>query len=98
LAGTVGLSRAACTSLDRRRGGRGGGGPCRGPFGHPPPGPDLRPSLPLPHAALPLPCDCPVGDLYPRPFGCISPAIGTAKVAHGTYAPRGGHRRRKCGP
>ena len=40
LAGTVGLSWKTRTSLDRRRAGRDGGGPRRGPLDHQPAGHD----------------------------------------------------------
>src|SRR5271170_6534548 len=100
LTGTVGLSWAACTSLDRRRAGRSGGGPRRGPLDHQSAGHDRRPSLDIADAVLPLWCDRHVGDLRRRAFGCTPPATrtATANVAHCAYAPRGGHRRRECGP
>ena len=93
-AGTVGLSWTACTSLDRRRAGRGGGGPRRGPLDHQSAGHDRRPSLRIADAVLALRCDRHVGNLRRRAFGCVPPTIGTANVAHRSYVPRGGHRRR----
>jgi MFS family permease len=53
-----------------------------------------------PTPLLPLRCDRHVGDLRCGAFGCTPPAIGTAtaNVAHRPYSPRGGHRRRGCGP
>ena len=90
LAGTVGLSRAACPSLDRRRAGRGGGGPRRRPLDHQSAGHDRRPSLRIADAVLPLRCDRHVGDLRRRASGCTAPAIGTAprtwRIAHMSLA------------
>ena len=99
-AGTVGLSRAACASLDRRRAGRRGDGPRRGPLDHQSAGHDRRASLHIADAVLPLRCDRHVGDLRRRAFGGTPPAIGTgaANVAHRSYGARGGHRRRQRGP
>ena len=100
LTGTVGLSFAAYTSLDRERAGRGGGGPRRGPLDHQSAGHDRCPSLNVADSVLRLWCDRDVGDLCCCAFGCTAPAIGTAtaNVAHRSYAPRCGHRRRECGP
>src|SRR6476620_5547856 len=80
LAGTVGLSWTTRTSLDRRRAGRDGGGPRRGPLDHQPAGHDRRPALHIADTVLPLRGDRHVGDLRRRGFGCIPPAIGTANV------------------
>ena len=98
LAGTVGSSWTARASLDRRRAGRGGGGPRRGPLDHESAGHDRRPSLRIADAILPLRCDRHVGNFRRRAFGHTPPAIGTANVAHCSYVPRGGHRRRERGP
>ena len=61
---------------------------------------DRRSSLGIADAVLALGCARHVGDLCRRTFGCVPPAIGTgtANVARRPYAPRGGHRRRQCGP
>ena len=54
-------------------------------------------TLRIADAVLPLRCDRHVGDLRRRASGGTPPAIGiaTANVAHRSYVPRGGHRRRR---
>ena len=49
-------------------------------------------------AVFPLRCDRDVGDLRRGALGGIPPAIGTEKVSHLSHGPRGGDRRRDCGP
>src|SRR5580698_9740611 len=78
LTGTIGLSFAAYSSLDRQRAGRGGGGPRRGPLDHQSAGHDRCASLDIADSVLRLWCDRHVGDFRRRAFGCTTPAIEAA--------------------
>src|SRR5262249_59888445 len=99
LAGTVGLSWKTRTSLDRRRAGRGGGGPRRGALDHQPAGHDRRPYLHVADAVLSLRCDRHVGNLRRRASCATAPATGAAatNVAPRAYVPLRGHRRPAAG-
>ena len=101
LTGTVvGSSRTARTSLDRRGAGRGGGDPRWRPLDHQSARRYRRPPLHIADPVLCLGRDRHVGNLCRRAFGRTAPSIATetANLARRSYVPRGGDRRRDCGP